>query len=977
MANEAERVVVELLAKVDGFDGKVRQSASAFGGSMKTIEASAVRGEQATTRALANVERSMQRTGQASRNLGFQISDISTQLAAGTSPFLILAQQGPQVANALDGAKGKVGQFATFLSGPWGAALLGATTLLGVFGSKLFQTGDTIDDLVDKLKEQARKTDEARNAQDRFNLTLDGSIAKERELNEELERQLKTRGQLDRKRTASVAGDLAGAKVIVGQKNDDLTAARNRLSAARDNLNSPPPGADPAFFVGAAREFKAATAAVSAAEKSLADARKNVQNYERDLRGARAIELQEQAKGLADAKVAQRQALEGRQGQLTADFQAGKLTETAYKSQFADLEKQLNALGKSAKDAAGELTSFINPVGTGPITGQFGEKRAGRRAGYRHGGIDIAVDPGTPVKAAAAGTVITSGTLPGYGNVVIVDHGGGTITRYAHLSQRLAKKGDAVAQGQVIGASGGAKGAPGSGNSTGPHLHYEVRQGGKAVDPRKTEYRTDNLGIEAKAAEQLEKAVDAEAQRRTAFLNDLASDQADELQSRQALITAAEELAKLETEAIEHVRAHNDARIKAAEEEFKRSDGLKGLSEEEAKQRRQLNDTIAKNRTEAVARREDQRRFRMAEAEAQAKLEFSVGSLNVEQELLEAQEGIATTAKERHDLGRRLIDLQFEEERLQLEAIIAEAERLRLKKDLTEAEREELKRAEDRAKLAQDRLATQGDRRGNAQTGNDRQNASPLQSWAESVPQTADEINESLEAVAAGGLSSLADGIADAIVNFKSFGDVARSVLQMVLAEMIKLIVKMLIVKALKAVFGLADGGAVGGDSLGGAAASAAAMAGGGRVGFPTGGHVIGAGTATSDSIPAMLSNGEFVIRKKAVDGLGLQRLNDMNRTGRLPGYSEGGLVRAVSPSNAPAHAPGGRMGGSGFTENDMRRFEGVVRDAATAMPPVNLYPTLDPKHAMERMLSDPGAQRLLFGFLSDNSRRANSSLSR
>jgi murein DD-endopeptidase MepM/ murein hydrolase activator NlpD len=94
-----------------------------------------------------------------------------------------------------------------------------------------------------------------------------------------------------------------------------------------------------------------------------------------------------------------------------------------------------------------------------------------------HPGIDIKAVMGDPVTASAGGSIIYSGKQSGYGNIVIIDHDEGLCTVYAHLSEILAETGSVVTEGQVIGRVGM------SGNSTGPHLHFEVRVGGKAVDP--------------------------------------------------------------------------------------------------------------------------------------------------------------------------------------------------------------------------------------------------------------------------------------------------------------------------------------------------------------------------------------------------------------------------------------------------------------------------------------------------------------
>ena len=134
------------------------------------------------------------------------------------------------------------------------------------------------------------------------------------------------------------------------------------------------------------------------------------------------------------------------------------------------------------RDAAGVLS--LSPLGgeraasTAAITSHFG-LRQDPFDGHltRHQGVDLRGAEGEPVRAAGRGVVRRAGALGGYGEAVEVDHGGGLTTLYAHASELLVREGDTVAPGQVIARVGH------SGRATGPHLHFEVRQDGKPLDP--------------------------------------------------------------------------------------------------------------------------------------------------------------------------------------------------------------------------------------------------------------------------------------------------------------------------------------------------------------------------------------------------------------------------------------------------------------------------------------------------------------
>ncbi|MEO1445824.1 MAG: peptidoglycan DD-metalloendopeptidase family protein, partial [Cyanobacteria bacterium J06635_11] len=148
------------------------------------------------------------------------------------------------------------------------------------------------------------------------------------------------------------------------------------------------------------------------------------------------------------------------------------------------LEKVAAAEAENAKAAREEALRAARASGKmvlpslGPITSHFGS-RFHPVLGYSrfHAGTDFGAAHGSPIRAAESGVVIMSGWYGGYGNTVIIDHGGGLTTLYGHASRLDVYEGDTVKKGDTIAAIGT------TGLSTGPHLHFEVRRGGEPVEP--------------------------------------------------------------------------------------------------------------------------------------------------------------------------------------------------------------------------------------------------------------------------------------------------------------------------------------------------------------------------------------------------------------------------------------------------------------------------------------------------------------
>ena len=124
------------------------------------------------------------------------------------------------------------------------------------------------------------------------------------------------------------------------------------------------------------------------------------------------------------------------------------------------------------------LRSFRRPLKNISVSSRYG-RRVHPVSGKRttHHGVDLKAPMNTPVYAPASGVVTYSGWMTGYGKIVIIDHGKGYTTRYAHLNRWIVGKGSKVRKGQLIAKTGS------TGISTGPHLHYEIRKNGSSIDP--------------------------------------------------------------------------------------------------------------------------------------------------------------------------------------------------------------------------------------------------------------------------------------------------------------------------------------------------------------------------------------------------------------------------------------------------------------------------------------------------------------
>ena len=243
----------------------------------------------------------------------------------------------------------------------------------------------------------------------------------------------------------------------------DFPDLLGRLDAANEIME---------FRQGVVDDLRALQAEIAGKKADLETQRSGQQEAKTKLEATRA-ELDQQ-RAQANALVAEIQANED---EYQDALDAVEAEEEAIQAEIVRLSRELAAANGDTGNAA--LGGYIWPVSSRRITSPFGPRNTGiPGASTNHKGVDIGgVGYTTEVHAAKAGTVIVSQRSSSYGEYVVVSHGSGNTTLYAHMSSRKVSVGDYVAQGDVLGITGS------TGISSGPHLHFEITENGNRVNP--------------------------------------------------------------------------------------------------------------------------------------------------------------------------------------------------------------------------------------------------------------------------------------------------------------------------------------------------------------------------------------------------------------------------------------------------------------------------------------------------------------
>ena len=322
-----------------------------------------------------------------------------------------------------------------------------------------------------QIEEQLRQAQQQLDSIQQQRIAVENDITVNEKLLAEAQKRLEGREAVFYKRVRDIYinGRLSYLDVVIGSK--DFTDFANRLEILKRIIDSD---------IKLIEEIKKERAEIAARKQALEQSRAKLVELEKAAAAKRAeieqkkkereVVLQKAQNDRATAMQAVEE-LNASSAQITALLKARQAERAAARAAAAAQQSSptyswVQGSGQLGWPVSGEITS---PYGyrTHPIWGTT----------IYHSGIDIGVDEGTPVHAADGGTVAWSGWMGGYGYAVVIDHGNGMSTLYGHNSALAVSEGQDVGKGQVIAYAGS------TGNSTGPHVHFEVRISGDPVDP--------------------------------------------------------------------------------------------------------------------------------------------------------------------------------------------------------------------------------------------------------------------------------------------------------------------------------------------------------------------------------------------------------------------------------------------------------------------------------------------------------------
>lgn len=478
-AEKAKAAAAALAAQ----DGAARKAAAGIG----VADAATRRAAQGNTQFVAQMRASSIGAGQ----LSSIMRETAASIASGISPLAGIATQSVASGTAMGGLTSKVGGAGAILAG---VLAPGLTLAIGLLVSFIFKSKD------------------AGEAQKKFGEGMDFASLSAKEL-------IKSIGELEGAQRRAIRSSYDSEQASLADANAALAAARAKREEAKAILELMIARASdaPQGFSEASMSVRGGlNAQVEGARKQLAEITAGIGKAEQLVKVTRAPILQREIAALTDETAAATKRYDDALFTLNRRFyDLGTVSEAFFKAESVRLGKLLEAEKKLIQErerkprrgprdpfAGRDLADFGRPIEGGSITSGYGQRVAPTAgASTNHLGLDFSARFGQAILATMDGVVKRAGGAGGYGNQIQLGHGGGTETRYSHLSRFNVQDGQAVKKGDVIGFAGK------TGTATGVHLHYEVLVNGKKVNPNAGKFPFDpaEVGkIADAAAERLE-----------------------------------------------------------------------------------------------------------------------------------------------------------------------------------------------------------------------------------------------------------------------------------------------------------------------------------------------------------------------------------------------------------------------------------------------------------------------------------------
>jgi uncharacterized protein (TIGR02594 family) len=715
------------------------------------------------------------------------------QFAAGAPPMQIFTMHLGMLGQAAALSGESMGKFGAFMASGWGLALTVAVVALGPLIGKLVEAGSGVDALVGKLRDEAHQqalNDEAHKA---FAKTLDGAEASMRALTkamDDYDHRLETTNakELDQARAlmATVAAQRAAAQATLDRAKAEgaLAYATNTGSAGAavlaDQDRESRLGAAQAELDRGAKDFAFAQKAIDYFQSAVTAEQAQVEGTEKIKKNYDA--LIDKARRQADlAAQSARAAGDQAKAQALVTTELNKQVQALVAKRDADIKAYEDAHRKGPKNAGGEaifdaqIASFFDTAAKyRGLSEHSSTDRGVLEAFFREANLHL--DPEkTAWCAAFVNAVLAAGGVHGTGSLAAK-----SFLTFGKDDTKSPQKGD------IAVVKTGAGDHVGFVDSVDKAGNVRMLAGNTSDKVGEATYSKNQVLAIRRPPTPSESAAAADKAASDAITQQQAFDSETEKLNQQYLQALGKVVAGYDAQAtVQLMRAQGEHDAQAQEitanlAAGKYGDATSDLAQKRAQQLQIANDQVLAERKAAIGLDSYVKSLRAQDSANEQNAGFQLDALRY-------QESIARTAGERKDLGKQIIDIEYDEKKKHLEYLLA------LDK-LTG-------NTEDAAKVAAD-LANLPKEKGRAKDQNERDNRSPLQKWAASVPQSAKDIGDALESMAVKGIDDFNAGLAEAIVKGKSLKDVFHGLAEQMLEDLIKLVLKQAELAAFKALFG-------------------------------------------------------------------------------------------------------------------------------------------------------------------------------